>query len=81
MNRSVHTRSRPWIICSGIPLESAKKPKCQAPGPLAVSEGKLKAGDVSLAAGRLGKVEIAGDNVLLGQPLTFTKANIDQFDF
>ena len=26
-------------------------------------------------------VEIAGDNVLLGQPLTFTKDNIDQFDF
>ena len=23
----------------------------------------------------------AGDNVLLGQPLTFTKDNIDQFDF
>jgi rhamnose transport system permease protein len=47
----------------------------------AVSEGRLKAGDSSLAAGRLGKVEVAGDNVLLGQPLTFTKDNIDQFDF
>jgi rhamnose transport system permease protein len=47
----------------------------------AVKEGRLKAGDTSLAAGRLGKVEIAGDNVLLGQPLTFTKKNIDQFDF
>jgi rhamnose transport system permease protein len=47
----------------------------------AVKEGSLKAGDLSLTAGRLGKVEIAGDNVLLGQPLTFTKANIDQFDF
>jgi rhamnose transport system permease protein len=47
----------------------------------AVHEGKLKLGDTSLAAGRLGKVEVAGDNILLGQPLTFTKDNIDQFDF
>ena len=47
----------------------------------AVKEGQLKTGDTSLTAGRLGKVEVAGDNVLLGQPLTFTNANIDQFDF
>jgi rhamnose transport system permease protein len=47
----------------------------------ALHEGRLKPGDTSLAAGRLGKVTIAGDNILLGQPLTFTKANIDQFDF
>src|SRR5439155_533755 len=34
----------------------------------AVKEGRLKAGDTSLVAGRLGKAEVAGDNVLLGQP-------------
>ena len=46
-----------------------------------ISSGRLKAGDTSFFAGRLKTVEVAGDNVLLGQPLTFTKDNIDQFDF
>jgi rhamnose transport system permease protein len=41
----------------------------------------LKPGDKSLKAGRLGKVEIQGDNILLGSPITFTKENIDRFDF
>jgi rhamnose transport system permease protein len=43
--------------------------------------GTLKPGAETFAAGRLGKVTIAGDNILLGQPFTFTKQNIDQFDF
>jgi rhamnose transport system permease protein len=43
--------------------------------------GRLKAGDTSLKAGRLDTVEIQGDNILLGKPFTFTKENIDQFDF
>lgn len=43
--------------------------------------GKLKAGDASMTAGRLGKISLAQDNVLLGQPFTFTDSNIDQFDF
>lgn len=47
----------------------------------AIIEGTLKPGDTELQAGRLKTVEIAGDNILLGKPFTFTKENIDQFDF
>jgi rhamnose transport system substrate-binding protein len=47
----------------------------------AVVDGKLKAGDASFQAGRLGSVNLEGDNVLLGKPFSFTKENIDQFDF
>jgi rhamnose transport system substrate-binding protein len=35
----------------------------------------------SFAAGRLGTVKVAGDNVILGVPFTFTKSNVNQFDF
>ncbi|MFO0960989.1 MAG: substrate-binding domain-containing protein [Isosphaeraceae bacterium] len=47
----------------------------------AVAEGALKPGDTELPAGRLGKIAVAGDNILLGEPFTFTKDNIDAFDF
>ena len=47
----------------------------------ALHRGRLKPGDTAIQAGRLGQIEIAGDNILLGKPLTFTKENIDQFDF
>jgi len=47
----------------------------------ALKEGRLKPGDTEFPAGRLGAVEIQGDNILLGQPFLFTKDNIDQFDF
>jgi len=47
----------------------------------ALKEGRLKPGDTEFPAGRLGSVEIQGDNILLGQPFLFTKDNIDQFDF
>jgi rhamnose transport system permease protein len=43
--------------------------------------GKLKAGDKSYTAGRLGRHVIEGDNILLGKPFAFTKENIDGFDF
>jgi ABC-type sugar transport system substrate-binding protein len=47
----------------------------------AVVEGTLKPGDTSFTAGRLGKLEIQGTDILLGKPFVFTKDNIDQFDF
>jgi ribose/xylose/arabinose/galactoside ABC-type transport system permease subunit/ABC-type sugar transport system substrate-binding protein len=46
-----------------------------------VGDGSLKPGAKELDAGRIGTVEIAGDNILLGKPFKFTKDNIDQFDF
>ena len=46
-----------------------------------LANGRLKPGAVSLEAGRLGKVEIRGDQVILGTPFTFTKDNIDRFEF
>ena len=47
----------------------------------ALHDGTLKRGAPRVAAGRLGELEVKGDNVLLGEPFVFTKANIDQFDF
>jgi rhamnose transport system permease protein len=47
----------------------------------ALARGELKRGDTSFAAGRLGRLTVAGDQVLLGRPFVFTKDNIDQFDF
>lgn len=46
-----------------------------------VADGALRPGAPSVEAGRLGRVTIRGDNVLLGEPFAFTKDNIDQFDF
>ncbi len=48
---------------------------------VAVVKGELKAGVTTFRAGRLGALEIKGDNVLLGKPFVFTKENIEQFDF
>jgi rhamnose transport system permease protein len=44
-------------------------------------DGDLKAGASSLSAGRLGSVEVRGDEVMLGAPFIFNKDNIDKFDF
>jgi rhamnose transport system permease protein len=47
----------------------------------ALSKGELRAGDTELNAGRLGKIEIKGDQVLLGSPFIFNRQNIDRFNF
>lgn len=46
-----------------------------------LARGNVKISDQTVEAGRLGKRPLVGDNVLLGQPFTFTRANIDEFDF
>jgi len=47
----------------------------------AVAEGKLKPGDNTFTAGRLGTLKVEGTDIILGKPFVFTKENIDQFDF
>ncbi len=47
----------------------------------ATAKGQLVAGATEFTAGKLGKMEVTGDNIILGKPFVFTKENIDQFDF
>jgi len=48
----------------------------------ALADGSLVPGNsTSLHAGRLGTIQVKGDEVLLGEPFVFTKENIDGFDF
>ncbi len=47
----------------------------------ALAKGDLKAGAATVGAGRLGTLKIEGNDIILGQPLVFTKENIEQFDF
>ena len=47
----------------------------------ALRTGELKAGAETLSAGRLGKMAVKGDQVMLGAPFIFNKSNIDTFDF
>ncbi len=46
-----------------------------------LATGGLKRGDREIQAGRLGRVEVAGDQVMLGAPFVFNRDNIDRFDF
>ena len=47
----------------------------------ALAKGTRIAGTTTFPAGRLGQLEVRGDNVILGTPFTFTKANVGGFDF
>ncbi len=48
----------------------------------AVVDGKLKPGDTSVEAGKLGKLSVVnGSEILLGAPFVYSKANIDGFNF
>src|SRR5438067_10616936 len=47
----------------------------------ALTNGQLKRGDKEINAGRLGKIEVADDEVRLGAPFVFNKSNIDRFNF
>ncbi len=47
----------------------------------ALAKDELKPGATSFKAGTLGAFEIKGDNILLGKPYIFNRANIDRFDF
>lgn len=47
----------------------------------AVQNGTLQAGATSFQAGRLGTLQVEGDQILLGKPFIFDRANIDQFNF
>ena len=47
----------------------------------ALATGRLAPGAREVQAGRLGRVEVRGDEVMLGAPFVFDKSNIDRFDF
>lgn len=47
----------------------------------AAATERLKRGDRQLNAGRLGRIEVVDDEVLLGKPFIFNRENIDGFDF
>ena len=47
----------------------------------AVVRGDLKPGDTTFNAGRLGEVNIADSEIILGDPTVFNTENIDAYDF
>ncbi len=48
---------------------------------VALAKGELKPGATTFKGGRLGELEVKGDNILLGKPFVFAKENTEKFDF
>ena len=46
-----------------------------------LADKRISAGVMSIQAGRLGKIEVKGDQIILGPPLMMNKSNIDNYDF
>jgi ABC-type sugar transport system substrate-binding protein len=46
-----------------------------------LAQNKVAPGAQSIQAGRLGKLDVHGSEIVLGPPLIINKANVDQFDF
>jgi rhamnose transport system permease protein len=46
-----------------------------------LARDKVQQGITRFDAGRLGAIEVRGSEVILGRPMIFNKANIDQFNF
>ena len=47
----------------------------------AAARGELKDGATEFRAGKLGTVKVTGSEILLGEPLVFDRANIEQYNF
>jgi rhamnose transport system substrate-binding protein len=47
----------------------------------ALARDELAPGATEFEAGKLGVMKIEGDNIILGTPFTFTRENIDDYDF
>jgi len=48
---------------------------------VASAKRELDPAATTFAAGRLGEVNVVGDEVILGDPIIFDKTNIDDYDF
>ena len=48
---------------------------------VASAKGEIEAGATTFDAGRLGSVQVAGDEIILGDPTVFDASNVDDFDF
>lgn len=48
---------------------------------VALAKGDLREGAETFPAGKLGELQVDGDSLILGEPVVFTKDNIDDFDF